>query len=192
MATKKKKTKGKAKDGLREELEIPEGINVAIAGFDVTISAGDKSLTRTFSSPNFKLSTENNKIIIVAGKATKRERKMGGTLKAHMKTMFKGVTEGHVYKLKICSGHFPMNVSISGKGFVIKNFLGEAVPRKITLRENVKVTIQGTDIIVESIDKELAGQTAANIENLTRIKGRDSRIFQDGIYIIEKDGKEIA
>jgi len=36
---------------------------------------------------------------------------------------------------------------------------------------------------------EDAGQTAANIERATKIKGFDPRVFQDGIYIIEKPGR---
>ncbi|MBW3010968.1 50S ribosomal protein L6 [Candidatus Woesearchaeota archaeon] len=189
---KKKKSKSNLKEGLRVEVEIPEGIKLEVAGFDVTATAGGKSLTRRFLTPNLKISVEGNKALITAERATRREGKVGGTLEAHLKTMFKGVTKGHVYKLKICSGHFPMNVSCTPKEFVIKNFLGEAVPRRLVLPEDVKVTVQGTEITVESINKESAGQTAGNIEQLTKISGRDSRIFQDGIYIVEKDGKKIA
>jgi large subunit ribosomal protein L6 len=189
---KKKKAKGNSKDGLRMEVAIPEGIKLDVAGFDITATAGGKSLTRRFLSPSLKITVEGDKAVIIAEKATKLERKVAGSIEAHLKTMFKGVTKGHVYKLKICSGHFPMNVSCTPKEFVIKNFLGEAVPRRITLPEDVKVTVQGTEVTVESINKESAGQVAANIERLTKITGRDSRIFQDGIYIVNKDGKEIA
>jgi len=48
------------------------------------------------------------------------------------------------------------------------------------------VTINKDIVKVSSIDKEKAGQTAANIELATRIKGYDPRVFQDGIYIVKK------
>jgi large subunit ribosomal protein L6 len=105
--------------------------------------------------------------------------------------MIKGATEGHVYKLKVCSGHFPMNVAVAGKDFVVKNFLGEKKPRQVAIKEGVDVKVEGEIVTVESCDKELAGQTAADIETLTRITNRDLRIFQDGIYITEKDGKPV-
>jgi len=49
--------------------------------------------------------------------------------------MIRGVTEGYTYKLKICSGHFPMNVSLKGDVLEIKNFIGESVPRKLKIKE---------------------------------------------------------
>ena len=84
-----------------------------------------------------------------------------------------------------------MNVSISGQELIIKNFLGESVPRKVTILPGADVKVNGTEIIVSGSDKEVAGQTAARIENLCRITNRDRRIFQDGCYIIEKAGKSI-
>jgi large subunit ribosomal protein L6 len=85
-----------------------------------------------------------------------------------------------------------MNVSVSGDTFAIKNFLGEKVPRTLKIKEGVTVKVEGTDVTVESTDIEKAGQVAADIEQLTRITNRDIRIFQDGIYIVEKSRKPLS
>jgi large subunit ribosomal protein L6 len=122
----------------------------------------------------------------------KKSKKTANSFKAHIKNMVKGANEGHIYKLKICSGHFPMTVSLKGETLEIKNFIGEKVPRTLKVLEGTTVKVDGTEIIVESINKEKAGHMAASIEQLTRRPGFDRRIFQDGIYIVEKDGKIIG
>ncbi len=86
---------------------------------------------------------------------------------------------------------FPDERSANKNELVINNFLGEKIPRKLQLKDNVDVKVEGEIITVKSFDKELAGQTAASIEQLTRRTNYDIRIFMDGIWIIEKDGKEI-
>ena len=84
-----------------------------------------------------------------------------------------------------------MNVSINNEELIVKNFLGEKAPRILKIKPGVTAKVEGSDIIIESTNKELAGQAAADIEQLTRITNKDRRIFQDGIYITEKDGKKI-
>ena len=84
-----------------------------------------------------------------------------------------------------------MNVSVAGGKLVVKNLLGEKVPRVLQLKENTNVKIEGDLVYVTSASKETAGQVSADIEQLTRRPGYDTRIFQDGIYIINKDGKEL-
>ena len=84
-----------------------------------------------------------------------------------------------------------MNVSVNKNQIIIKNFIGERHPRTLTIKEGVTVKVEGDIINVESSDKELAGTAASDIEKLTKRTDFDGRIFQDGIYIINKDGKDI-
>ena len=53
-------------------------------------------------------------------------------------------------------------------------------------RASATVKVEGEKITVESCDKELAGKIASDIELLTSKSNRDLRVFQDGIYMIEK------
>ena len=84
-----------------------------------------------------------------------------------------------------------MNVSVNNNELIVKNFLGEKVPRTLKLKPGATVKVEGDSITVESPVKEIAGQVSADIELLTRRTGYDSRIFQDGCWIIMKDNKEI-
>ncbi|PIN86489.1 50S ribosomal protein L6 [Candidatus Woesearchaeota archaeon CG10_big_fil_rev_8_21_14_0_10_44_13] len=176
---------------MEDSVEIPGGMQASIENSIISIKGSKGELKKSFRCPTVSIEKKDNKLIVFAENATKREKKMIGSFIAHIKNMVKGAKEGHKYRLKICSGHFPMNVSMSGKDFIVKNFLGEKIPRVLRLKEGVSVKIDGQEVVVDSCNKELAGQTAADIEKLTTIKGRDRRVFQDGIYIINKDGKDM-
>jgi len=178
------------KQDFEEKIEIPDGIQVT-GNNHVTVKGPKGELKRSFNFPGVEVKVTAKEIIVTAKKATKREKKIIYTYLAHLRNMLNGVQEPWIYKLKVCASHFPMNVSVSGKEFIVKNFLGEKVPRKMIIKEGVTVKVDGKDVLVESIDKELAGNTASEIELLTVIRGRDLRVFQDGIYITEKAGKPI-
>ncbi|MBU0757245.1 MAG: 50S ribosomal protein L6 [Nanoarchaeota archaeon] len=179
------------KKEISEELEIPEKITVDQKGDVLTMTGSKGSVSRIFNTPNAKITVEGNKLVLHAKKGSRKEGAIVKAYKAHMKNMMFGVENGYVYMLKICSGHFPMNVSYNNGVFTIKNFIGEKVPRTFNVKTGAKVTVKGTEVIVEGIDKEVVSQTAASIEQLTRRPGFDKRIFQDGIYITSKAGKEI-
>ena len=101
--------------------------------------------------------------------------------------MVKGVTDGFSYTLKALYSHFPMTLAVQGNQLIVNNYFGERVPRSANILAGVDVKVQNkTEIVVSGIDKEAVGQTAANIERSTTVKKRDRRVFQDGIYLIEK------
>ncbi len=172
------------------EIALQNGITAKLENGILNIKGPKGEIERSMHR-NIKVSADNSSIKLEAKKSDQRDKKIIGSLEAHIKNMAKGAAEGHMYTLKICSGHFPMNVSVAGNKLTVKNFLGEKVPRALEFSKNAKVSIDGEHIHVESADKEAAGQTAADIEQLTRRPGFDTRVFQDGIYITNKDGKEI-
>lgn len=179
------------KKEIKVEIEIPEGVTVEIDKGTFKVKGKVGEMEKKLFNPKISLIKEDKKIVIESKKSTKREQKVVNSFKAHINNMLKGSNEGYQYKLKICSGHFPMNVSVKYKEFIVKNFFGEKIPRILTLKENVNVKVEGDIVVVDSVSKELAGQVAADIEKLTRRTQYDTRIFQDGIWIIEKAGKEV-
>ncbi len=176
---------------ITEEITIPEGVTAEKKDSEIIIKGPKGELKREFQNRKITTKVEGNKIIIESKKATLKEKKILYTEKAHIKNMITGVTEGFEYKLKICSGHFPMTVTIKGDELEIKNYIGEKVPRKLKIKPGVEVKINGDEITVTGINKELAGQVSADIEKLSRRVGFDRRIFQDGIYITHKAGKAV-
>jgi len=83
--------------------------------------------------------------------------------------------------------HFPISVKVQGRTLFIENFTGERRERKVKLIGDVKVKIQSEDIIVEGVNLEDVSQTAANIEQATKVKSKDPRVFLDGIYVFERN-----
>jgi len=180
------------KEDLKETIAVPEGVAVNIEDSMLKIKGSEGDVERMFDHPRIKMDVKDGSLILSVSKATKREKKMLKTYTAHINNLLKGVKEKFLYKLKICSSHFPMNVSISNNKFVVKNFLGEKSPRELIVKPGVDVKINGDIIEVSSCAKEKAGNVASDIELLTKKTGKDVRIFQDGIYIIDKGGKLIS
>ncbi len=172
-----------------EEVEIPENVSVDIDGLRVKVSGPKGSLERDFShARGVIIRKEDNRVVIETYFARRREKALVGTLAAHIRNMIRGVTKGYRYKLKIVYSHFPISVEVDEEARVvkIKNFLGEKASRIAKIvGDDVKVRVEGEDVIVEGIDKEHVGQTAANIELATKVKDKDRRVFADGIYIYD-------
>ena len=179
------------KKNIDDFLSIPENINIQVVGEEVKVKGVLGEINKKLVDPRIKVSIEGNKVRFTAKKSRKKEITLINSFKAHIKNMINGVLKGHDYKLKVCSGHFPMNIAITKNKFSVKNFLGEKIPRVLEISENVNVKIEGDIISVNGINKEVVSQTAANIEMLCRIRDKDLRVFQDGIWIINKDGKHI-
>ncbi len=176
---------------LERTIDISEGLEVVINGNKFTIKGNGNELVRTFDTGRVVANVKDNKIVLSAKGATRRESKMIGTIWAHLKNMIKGFSEDFVYELEVCNVHFPMNVKLDGDRVVIKSFLGETTERISKVLPNVNVDIKGSKITVSSNNIEAAGQTAANLEKATRLTGRDRRIFQDGIFMTSKPGRLI-
>ncbi len=174
-----------------QEIEIPEGVEIKLEENKITVNGKEGTLTRSFNLGNLEFRKDGNKIILGNKKSTKREKKNTNTITSHIKNMIKGVQGKFEYTLKICFSHFPFTVEVKGEDVIIKNFLGEKTPRKMILPKGVEIEVDKQNINISSIDKELAGQVAANFERLTRIRGRDKRVFQDGIYMTNKAGRAI-
>ncbi len=180
---------------LSSTITLPEGVSASLelkeGSKELTVQGPKGSVKREFTHPLVDLKVEGNNITLEVKNATKRHKTILNTYSAHIKNMIKGVTEGFVYKLKICHSHFPMTVTVQKGSLVVKNFYGEKYPRTLELPSDVDVKLNGDIIEVSGIDIETVGNCATAIEQLTRITNRDRRIFQDGIFIIEKNGKSI-
>lgn len=169
------------------EIKMPEGVKAVYKDQTLTISGPNGTLTRTFKHPRLVLELPGkNLITIKCTMPNRRENALFGTWRSHVKNMIAGVKEDFRYKMKIVYSHFPIKVHVRDNTFVIENFLGERHPRSAKIMGETKVQVSGDQVILSGNNLEHVGQSAANIELATRIKRYDPRVFQDGIYLIDR------
>ena len=180
----------KTEDITVNKISITDGVSVSYNENILTVKGEKGELSRIFSHPKISIKVNGDNIEIKGQKIRKKGKALMGTYIAHINNMIKGVTVGFEYKMKTVFSHFPIKTSVEDNKFIIHNFLGERAPRKANILVGVNVETKGEDVTVSGIDKEKVGQTVANIERATKVKKRDIRVFQDGVYRISKGGNK--
>jgi large subunit ribosomal protein L6 len=167
-------------------VQVPDDAEVTLDGKKLTVKGAKGALTRDFSQTPISMELEGKTLRIWAEWPRKKEAALVGTIYSHVQNMITGVMKGFTYKVKIVFSHFPISVKVQGKQILIENFTGERNPRRAKILGDIKVKVQPEDVIIEGINLEDVSQTAANIEQSTRVKRKDPRIFLDGLYVYER------
>jgi large subunit ribosomal protein L6 len=168
-------------------IQVPDSVEVKIERRKITVKGARGTLTRDFSYVPISISATDDKTVRVwAEWPRKKEASLVGTVNSHIQNMITGVEKGFLYKLKIVFSHFPISVKVQDKIVLIENFTGERQSRRAKIIGDVKVKVESEDVTVEGITLEDVSQTAANIEQATKVKKKDPRVFLDGIYVYER------
>jgi len=168
-------------------IKIPEEVQLSLDGKKITVTGAKGKITKDFSHTNIKITQEPDGIHLKAISKRKLDSALIGTVSAHIANMFKGVSKGYTYKMKIVFVHFPMAIKIIGREIHIENFIGERKARITKIIGDTKVSIKQDDVIIEGIDKDDVGQTASNIQQKTKVYKKDLRKFLDGIYVYSRE-----
>jgi large subunit ribosomal protein L6 len=167
-------------------MKVPEGITVEIAGSVVRVKGSGGELEKKFNSRLLGVSVENGELVVKPKrKETRALRAAARSVEAHVRNMVEGVTKGYEKRLEVVFAHFPVSIEVKGKDVLIKNFLGEKLSRKARVCGDAQVSVAGNVVTVKGKNKEDVGQTANNIVRATKIRERDCRVFQDGVYYSE-------
>lgn len=171
---------------MKKTIPIPEGVNVSYENRVFTATGEQGANKKTLWYPGVTIEIGDSEVTVDSASDRKQQKAMVGTLSSHINNLMRGVSEGYEYRMKVVYSHFPMQLKVEGSTLVISNFLGEKNPRVAKIVGETKVKTAGDEVVVTGINKEDVGQTAANIEQVTKIKSFDPRVFQDGVYIVEK------
>lgn len=181
----------------KEEIEVPDGVKVTLEGdHRIRIKGPNGDITKDFSHVRgIKVRIENNKVIFSTDFPKSTTLALIKTIMSIVNNLIIGVQTNYKYVSKVAYSHFPCSVKVDekSKNIIIENFLGERAPRVAKYPENVKVEVKGDDVYFIGPDKEALGQTAANVKTACRIRKKDPRVFQDGVYLYRKQlGEEIT
>ena len=173
----------------RVALEIPEDVSASMDHLDLTVEGPNGTVARRLWYPDIDVGVDGDEVVIESTEDDAKTMSTVGTFESHIENMFHGVTEGWEYEMEVFYSHFPMQVNVEGDEVVIENFLGEKAARRTTVHGDTDVSVDGEELTVTGPDIEAVGQTAADIEQLTRINDKDVRVFQDGVYITQKPSR---
>jgi len=169
-------------------VDVPKGVTFTVADRWLHAKGPLGSIDRPFPSDALALSVEKGVATLTLRLPSHRKRSQAllKTWAAHLRNLGGSLTLGVEARLKIVAAHFPMKVQVKENHLLIENFLGEKHPRSSDLQPGTAAKVEGDLVILSGHDVEQVGQSAANIERALHIRDYDPRVFQDGIYLIER------
>jgi len=179
------KSAQRREDGTKT-VELPQGVTASVKGRELTMKGPNGTASKNYQRIPVDVEVKGNKVSIKPFTGKKNDVISANTVSSIVKGLVHGVTKGYEYRMKVVFAHFPVTVKVKDNQVVVENFMGERSPRLAQILDGCKVTIEGDDIIIKGTSLEHIGQTAANVEQSTRIRRKDQRIFLDGIYVYEK------
>jgi large subunit ribosomal protein L9e len=121
------------------------------------------------------------------------------TVRTLINNLIIGVTKGFKYKMRYVYAHFPINVNIEKNKETdafeveIRNFVGEKLVRKVNMRPGVFVEAsknQKDELQLSGNSLEDVSQSAADIQQICKVRNKDIRKFLDGLYVSERGNIE--
>ncbi|KAI1436600.1 ribosomal protein L6 [Xylaria sp. CBS 124048] len=180
----------------QETLEIPEGVKVAIKSRHITVEGPRGKLQKDLSHLAVNFShPKKNVIIIEIHHGSRKNVATLRTVRSLIQNLIIGVTKGYKYKMRYVYAHFPINVNLdknkeTGLWEVeIRNFVGEKLVRRVIMQTGVEVEVskaQKDELLIFGNSLEAVSQSAADIQQICRVRNKDIRKFLDGIYVSEK------
>ncbi len=169
-------------------VDLPAGVQARLEKEMLVVQGPHGEVHRPVPLGALRVTTEAGAVTLtlLLPSERKKARSLINTWERHVANMALGVTHGFEARMKVVAAHFPMKVAVKERSVVIENFLGEKYPRTAALLSGVEAKVDGEFVILTGPDIERVGQSAANIEQTTKIRDYDPRVFQDGIYIVEK------
>jgi len=170
----------------RKPISIPAGVEVSIAGQDVSVKGPKGTLSFTVSEP-IKVSQEDSTIVVSRPDDSRTARSLHGMSRTMVSNLLEGVTNGYAKTINIVG----VGYKVTEKGKDLEFALGYSHPIAFPAPEGITFKVESaTKLQVVGIDKQLVGETTAKIQKLRKAdpyKGKGLHL--DGARIRRKQGK---
>ena len=168
-------------------IPVPAGVEVKIDGSTVSVKGPKGELTETFNKNMTISMNDDNQVIVERPNDERQNRALHGLTRSLINNMVIGVSEGYSKTLELVG----VGYRASLKGDKLDMTLGYSHPVDVQAAEGIKFECpDATTIIISGVDKQLVGQTAAEIRSLRApepYKGKGIRY--QGEHIRRKEGK---
>ncbi len=168
-------------------IPVPAGVEVKIDGSTVSVKGPKGELTETFNKNMTISMNDDNQVIVERPNDERQNRALHGLTRSLINNMVIGVSEGFSKTLELVG----VGYRASLKGDKLEMTLGYSHPVDVQAAEGIKFECpDATTIIISGVDKQLVGQTAAEIRSLRApepYKGKGIRY--QGEHIRRKEGK---
>lgn len=166
---------------------VPSGVEVTIDNTLVSVKGPKGTLTHTVAEPITVSRNDEGQIVVERPDDERESRSLHGLTRSLINNMVIGVTEGYSKGLEIVGTGY----RVVAKGSNLEFALGFSHPVVVTPPEGITFTVEGQNKVrVTGIDKQLVGETAANIRKIRRpepYKGKGVRY--EGEQVRRKVGK---
>lgn len=179
-----------------ETLQVPEGVSVHIKARNVTVTGPKGKLSKDMSHLAVSFSQPSKSVIgIEIHHGARKNVAALRTVRTLINNLITGVVKGYKYKMRYVYAHFPINVNIDKNPETdcyeveIRNFVGEKLVRRVAMRPGVLAEVSKNtkdELTLTGISLEDVSQSAADIQQICRVRNKDIRKFLDGLYVSEK------
>jgi len=170
-------------------IPIPDAVKVSMSHNILHVQGPLGKTRKTFKKIPVQVQVEGKNVMLKSVGIRKRDYAIFKTAESIITTLIKGVQTGYTFKMKIVYAHFPITVKVKDGNIHVENFQGERAARVSKIFGDTKVVPKGDDVIITGPVLTDVSQTAGSLQQNTKVKNKDHRVFLDGLYLFEKVDK---
>ena len=172
----------------KKPIDIPSGVKVTFADGNIVVE-GKEKLSMAMP-PHVTAEVKENQVLVSAADDSRKANAMHGLARSLIQNMVIGVSQGFRKELQIVGIGYKAAVA----GSKLNLSLGYSHPIAFDIPAGIKVTVTPENkIMVEGCDKQLVGETAAQIRRFRKpepYKGKGIRYVDERIVL--KEGKSVG